>query len=111
MLLIVAGILIVSFISVAFLGILNAHVTVRRLEAVLDGQDLFTSKEFEFDNKSIFATRTDTVEEEERFTASLLSLSRAHLQSVHSSPVRAHDESSSLVSVPLVQSKTPFRAL
>jgi hypothetical protein len=111
MLLIVAGILIVSFISMAFLGILNAHVTVRRLEAALDGQSLFTSKEFEFDNTSVFGNRVDRFEEEERFTASLLSLSRAHLQSGHNSPARVHDESSSSVSVPLVQSKTPVREL
>jgi hypothetical protein len=98
-----AGLLFIAFVSLAFVGITEAKVGVRRLEREID-ERAATLKENMLPD--VAYGETDALAEA-RFSSSLLSLSKAHLQARHNSPEPVRDESSSLVSVPLPQSKNP----
>jgi hypothetical protein len=99
-----AGLLFIAFIALAFVGVSEAKVGVRRLDRQMDEQSPASGAETSFNR--VGQLEADALAEA-RFSSSLLALSKAHLQARHSSPEHVHDESSSLVSVPLPQSKNP----
>src|ERR1035438_1467764 len=102
-----AGLLFIAFIALAFVGIKEARVGVRQFEHELDARALETARARDTDHE--FASREAEQLAEARFSSSLLSLSKAHLQAQRDSQEPVLDESSSLVSVPLSQSKSPVR--
>jgi hypothetical protein len=104
MLFIAAALLFISFIALAFVGISEARVGVRRMEYAADNQSTAMAEAF---GSYTIADREAEALAEARFSASLLSLSKAHLQAQHGSPEHVHDESSSSVLIPLTQSKNP----
>ncbi len=105
MLFIAAGLLFISFIALAFVGISEARVGVRRMEYATNDPSTATAEAF--GGSYTMADREAEALAEARFSASLLSLGRAHLQAQHGFPEHVHDESSSSVLVPLIQSKNP----
>ena len=105
MLFLAAGLLFISFIALAFVGISEARIGVRQMEHAIDDRSIAMAEAF--GGSYTLADREAEALAEARFSASLLSLSRAHLQAQHGSPEHVHDESSLLVSIPLIQSKNP----
>lgn len=96
-------VLMMAFAALAFVGVADARIGVRRLERALDSQD--TNEDDGRSRSATFlADKLDALEEA-RFSASLVALSKAQQSGVRNSPVPAPGESSSLVSVPLVQLK------
>ena len=98
-----AGLLFMAFVALAFVGLTEARVGVRRLERQLQERS-------EVLNNTLSLPGEPTDREAEalanaRFSSSLLALSKVQLQAKHTSPEPVHDESSSLVSVRLPQSK------
>ncbi len=104
MLFVAAGLLFIAFIALAFVGITEARVGVRRLEQQIDRGSVEMAQEF---GAYSLADREAEALAEARFSSSLLSLSKAHLQARHGSPEPVLDESSSLASIPLNRSKNP----
>jgi hypothetical protein len=100
-----ACLLFISFVALAFVGVTEARVGVRRLEKEIDRRSIEMTHHFGQDDDA--AAREAEALAEARFSSSLLSLSKAHLQARHDFPERALDESSSSVLVPLTQSKNP----
>jgi hypothetical protein len=102
-----AGILFIAFLSVALIGITEARLGVRRLEAEIERR----TAEFALQNPAIqqetILSAQDEALEHARFSSSLLSLSRAHSQARSNSPEPVLDESSSSELVPLSRSKSP----
>jgi hypothetical protein len=92
-----------AFVALAFVGVTDARMGVRRFERELDLQG---AGEGEGLGRSAFslAGKLDALEEA-RFSASLAALSKVQQSVVRSSPEPALDESSSLALVPLAQSK------
>lgn len=94
-----AGVLILALAALAFIGITDARLGVERLERELDASSGAIDLPF------TMAAEVDALEAA-RFSASLLCLSKAQREAVRNSPARVSDESSSLVSVRPVQSKS-----
>jgi hypothetical protein len=113
MILVLTAILIVGFISIAVIGIKEAEVGVRRLEAETSQSHPIDPEESTPMHPSQWSPATSSSDpmEESRFTSTLLSLSRAQIRLMHSSQGPALDESSSLVSVRQPQSKSPAEGL
>ncbi len=104
-----AGLLFIAFASLAVVGISEAHMGVRRLEQELDRRTAGTAENFGAVESSGIAPVEAEALAHARFSSSLLSLSKAHLQARHDSPEPAPDESSSSELVPLVRSKNLAR--
>lgn len=96
-----AGLLLIAFLALAFVGITEARTGVRRLEQDIE-QSNVTQEAFAFQGG--FA---ETEISAARFSSSLLALSKAQLQARHNSPEPVHVESSSSALAPRPQSKTP----
>ncbi len=109
MIITIAAVLMVGFITVAIVGVREAQAGVRRLEAASGNS---SSSGAERAQPSMH-WNTDVVPvealQESRFTSSLLALSKVPTPSTRISPVPGHAESSSLESVLQPQSKTPVR--
>jgi hypothetical protein len=104
MLITTAGIFLMAFVALAVVGVADARAGVRRLEREMDVQGPGPEAGFGA-SSSLLATKIDALEEA-RFSASLAALSRVQQSVVRNAPEPVLDESSSLVSVPLVRSKT-----
>ncbi len=102
--------LFVAFMSLAFVSIAATRVNVRQLEAALDSRDWETS-----DERRLFSVPAPNEFKDlesidaARFTSSLLCLSRVQSQVKSNSPEPVHDGVSSLVLVPLPQSRSLVR--
>ena len=107
MLLAAAGVLILGFIALAVVGVSEAHMILHRLDVEADAIKL--ADRLRNEHLALKVEREVPVVDEARFTSSLLALSKAQTQVRSSSPEPVHDESSSLVSVPLARSKSPVR--
>jgi hypothetical protein len=104
MLIAAAGVLITAFVALAFVGVADARIGVRRLERELDMQP--SGAEMGYGKSAVSLANKLNALEEARFSASLAALSKVQQSTVRNSPEPVLDESSSLVSVPLVQSKS-----
>jgi hypothetical protein len=94
-----AGILILAFVALAFIGVADAHLGVERLKLALDATAGMGARHLSL------AAKMEAMEEA-RFSASLLCLSKVQPLAVRNSQEPVSDESSSLVSVRPVQSKS-----
>ena len=109
----IAAILVVGFITVAAVGITEARSGIKHLEDDGDFGLCNFRNTFESSYPARWVPAVTTVDalEANRFTSSLLSLGKAQTQGRHDSPGLVHDESSSLVLVPLTQSKNRAQEL
>lgn len=99
MIITIAAVLMVGFITVAIVGVREARAGVRRLETgsgSLGGQELEEEKD-----SARCMTSAGTVDalQASRFTSSLLALGKAQKQLTRNSPAPEHAEPSSLESV------------
>lgn len=99
MLIAAAVVMVLALAALAFVGVTDARLGVERLERELDAANGTTDLPFSM------AGEVDGLEAA-RFSASLLCLSKAQQEAGHNSPAPVNDESSSLVSVRPVQSKS-----
>lgn len=101
MIILFAAILLVGFITVAVVGVREAQIGVRRLEAepthFLNGE----AEESSASHPARWSTAAASVDalEDSRFTSSLLALGKAQTPRTHNSPVPVSDELSSSESV------------
>jgi hypothetical protein len=103
-----AGILILGFIAIAVVGVSEAQTLLSRLDTESDAMNLAGSQQATQSLSVPVIPEAEAVDEA-RFTSSLLALSKVQTQVRSNSPELVRDESSSLVSVPLAQSKNPVR--
>jgi hypothetical protein len=104
MIITIAAVLMVGFITVAVVGVREAQAGVRRLEAATAGHFL----ENNGSTHDGWSAPVDAVEAG-RFTSSLLALDKAQKQLSRNFPIPANAESSSLESVLQPLSKSPVR--
>ena len=95
MIITIAAVLMVGFITVAVVGVREAQAGVRRLEAAAGAGHFRDNKESAPDG---WSAPVDAMEAG-RFTSSLLALDKAQKQLSRNSPTPANAESSSLESV------------
>jgi hypothetical protein len=98
-LIVATGILILAFVALTLIGVTDARLGVERFKRELDASAGIGAMQF------ALASEEDALDEA-RFSASLLCLSRAQLQSVRNSPEPVSDESSLSVLVRPVRSKS-----
>lgn len=108
MLLAAAIVLILGFIAVAVVGVSEARTLLGRLDTETDAMKLVAGNQHAEPLSFAPLPETEAVDEA-RFTSSLLALSKVQTQVRSNSPEPVRDGSSSLVSVPLAQSKNPAR--
>lgn len=109
MLIAAAVVMFLAFFALAVVGVQDARSNVRRFERELDFQAAPGGAAHGIPSLGtpglFFNDKLDALDEV-RFTTSLAALSRVQQSAAHSSPEPVPAESSSLVSVPLAQSKT-----
>ena len=105
MLIVAAVVVFVAFFGLAIVGVNDAGTGVRRFERELDFQTAPGSVALGATSGLSLKSKLDALEEV-RFTTSLAALSRVQQSGAHSSPAPVPAESSSLVSVPLAQSRS-----
>ena len=104
-----AGLLFIAFVSLAVVGISEAHMGVRRLEQELDRRTAGIPEQILANSGGEISHSEAEAFAEARFSSSLLSLSKAHSQARRDSQEPALDESSSSELVPLARSKSLVR--
>jgi hypothetical protein len=104
----VAGLFVMALGAYAVIGILDARRNVHLLEQQLSGN---TTPSRARNREIALAVDQQDPLAEARFSSSLLSLSKAHLQAQHASPAPEPAEASSLVLVRPPQSKSHVQVL
>jgi hypothetical protein len=104
----IAAVILVGFITVAVIGVREAQLGVGRLDTESNQFSYREDDEMKSSHPARWSSSAGGVDalEANRFTSSLLALSKAQTPLTHDSPKHAHDELSSLVSLHQPRSKS-----